>query len=215
MVWRQSRDVYRMLERQARKGAMTLSTFDWIIVVFGVLCIIRGIMRGAVSQVFGIAGLLAGFVLASSLFVDVALKLTQAFPQLPAAQPISFGLLFFLTWLCIAIVGFWLSRLVHLTGLAFWDRCCGGVLGACKASLLAVVAVSYLTALLTTQHPILKGSLVAPYALDAAGWLVRVVPGNLQSLLEKQGEELKRHRRDGDTGGKDRQKPEKKEGRSV
>jgi membrane protein required for colicin V production len=215
MVWNESRDVYRMLERRTRVAAMALSTFDWIIVVFGVLCIIRGIMRGAVSQVFGIAGLLAGFVLASSLFGDVALKLTQSFPQFPAAQPVSFGILFFLTWLCIAIVGFWLSRLVHLTGLAFWDRCCGGVLGAFKASLFAVVAVSFLTALLTTQHAMLKGSVVAPHALEAAQWLVRVVPGNLQSLLEKQGEEMKRHRRDGDTGGKDQHKPQKKEGRSV
>jgi len=194
---------------------MALSTFDWVILVFGVLCIIRGIMRGAVSQVFGIAGLLAGFVLASSLFGDVALKLTQAFPQLPAPQPISFGILFFLTWLCIAIVGFWLSRLVHLTGLAFWDRCCGGLLGACKAATFAVVVVSFLTALLTTRHALLKGSLVAPHALEAAQWLVRVVPGNLQSLLEKQGEELKRHRRDGDTGAKDHNKPQKKEGRSI
>lgn len=194
---------------------MALSTFDWIIVVFGVLCIVRGIMRGAVSQVFGIAGLLAGFVLASSLFGDVAARLGEAFPQIPAAGPISFAVLFFLTWLCVAVVGFWVSRLVHLTGLAFWDRCCGGVLGACKAALFTVVAVSLIAATLSVQHPILKGSVVAPYALDAARWLVRLMPGNPHSLLDRQSEEMKRPRRDGSPRGKDHERIEKKEGHSV
>ncbi len=194
---------------------MDLSTFDWVVVVAGVLCILRGIMRGAVSQVFGIAGLLAGFALASSFFADVALKLGQAFPQLPAVQAVSFGMLFFLTWLCVAVVGFWISRLAHLSGLAFWDRCCGGVLGACKAALFAVVAVSLLAATLSSQHAVLKGSFFAPFALDAGRWLVRFVPGTPQSLLDGQAEEMKRNRRDGLPRQRDRDKTEKKGGHSV
>ncbi|MCU0589249.1 MAG: CvpA family protein [Syntrophobacteraceae bacterium] len=192
-----------------------MSTLDWIIVVVGGLCIVRGIMRGAVSQVFGILGLYAGFLLASSFHGSVAARLAQAFPDIPGAQAVSFGLLFFLTWLCIAIFGFWVSRLVRLTGLALVDRTCGGVLGACKAALLTVVVVLFLTAVLSPRHEILKESRVAPLALEAGEWLMRVAPGDLPSLLEKKGEELKRFRRDGGTQGEEPKKPPRKEGRSV
>jgi membrane protein required for colicin V production len=194
---------------------MVLNTLDWIILVFSIFFLIRGLMRGAISQVFGIAGLLAGFVLASNFYEAVALKLTQAFPQMPAAQPVSFGTLYFLTWLCVAIVGFWVSRMVRLTGLAFWDRAWGGILGGCKALLSAVILVLFLTMTQYTQNSILKDSLLAPYVLEAAQWLVRMAPENLRSLLEKKGEEIKRYRLDGDSKGKEQNTPKKKEGNSV
>ncbi len=194
---------------------MALNTLDWIIVVFAVFCLIRGAMRGAVSQLFGIAGLLAGFVLASNYYEAVALKLSQAFPQLPAAEAVSFGTLFFLSWLCIAIVGFWVSRLVQLSGLAFWDRAWGGILGAGKAFLFSVVIVSFLTMTLSTGSSLLKDSLVAPYALESAQWLMRVAPENLRSLLEKKGAEMKRYRLDEDSKGKEQSAPRKKEGQPA
>ena len=194
---------------------MALNTLDWVIVVFAVFCLIRGVMRGAVSQVFGIAGLLAGFALASNFYEGVALKLAQTFPQLPAAQAVSFGTLFFLSWLCIAIGGFWVSRLVWLSGLAFWDRAWGGILGAGKAFLFTVVLVSFLTMMVSTQNSLLKDSLVAPFALEAAQWLMRVAPENLRSLLEKKGAEMKRFRLDEDPKGKEQSAPRKKEGQPV
>ncbi len=194
---------------------MALNTLDWIIVVFAVLCLIRGVMRGAVSQVFGIAGLLAGFLLASNYYEAVALKLSQAFPQLPAAQAVSFGTLFFLCWLCIAIVGFWVSRLVQLSGLAFWDRAWGGILGSGKAFLFAVVLVSFLAVMLPARNPFLKESVFAPYVLGSAQWLMELAPENLQSLLEKKGAEIRRYRLDDSSRGKEQDRPKKKEGNSV
>jgi membrane protein required for colicin V production len=194
---------------------MALNTLDWVIVVFAVFCLIRGVMRGAVSQVFGIAGLLAGFVLASNFYEGVALKLAQTFPQVPAAQAVSFGILFFLSWLCVAIAGFWVSRLVQLSGLAFWDRAWGGILGAGKAFLFAVVLVSFLAVMVSTRNSLLKDSLVAPYALESAQWLMRVAPENLRSLLEKKGAEMKRYPLDEDSKDKGKSAPRKKEGQPV
>lgn len=194
---------------------MNMNALDWIVVVSCVFCLIRGIMRGAISQVFGIAGLLAGFVLASHFYGGLAAKLTQAFPQLPAAQPAAFGTLFFLTWLCIAIVGFWITRLVRLTGLAFWDRLWGGVLGAGKSALFAMILVSFLTFLLSAQNPVLKGSLLAPYVLEAAQWLIKTAPVNLRSLLEKKEEEIRRYRLDDNRKEKGPNGPKKKEAQPV
>jgi membrane protein required for colicin V production len=190
---------------------LDINYLDGIIVLSAVFCLVRGIMRGAISQVFGIAGLLAGLGLASRFFEDLAFKLSKAFPQLPGVEPISFGILFFLTWLCIAILGYWVTRLVRLTGLAFWDRFWGGLLGGAKSLLFAIVVVSFLTFLLTPQNPILRGSLVAPYVLDAAQWLIKIVPLDFRSFLEKKGEELKRYRLNGDQKEKDQNVPKKKE----
>lgn len=196
-------------------SAVDMNGLDWIVVVSCVFCLVRGIMRGAVSQVFGIAGLLAGFVLASHFYGGLAARLMESFPEFPAAQPAAFGILFCLTWLCIAILGFWMSRLVRLTGLAFWDRLWGGVLGAGKSALFAMILVSFLAFLLSPQNPVLKGSLVAPYVLEAAQWLIKTAPVSLQKMLEKKQEEMRRYRLDGNRKEKTPDGPRKKEARPV
>jgi hypothetical protein len=69
--------------------------------------------------------------------------------------------------------------------------------------------------MVSTQNSLLKDSLVAPYALEAAQWLMRVAPDNLRSLLEKKGAEMKRFRLDEDSKGKEQSAPRKKEGQPV
>jgi membrane protein required for colicin V production len=98
---------------------MQLNGLDWVLLGIGLFCVGRGILRGAISQVFGIAGVLAGFVLASHYYESLSVQLSEAFPRLIGPQAVSFVLLFFLAWFCLAIVGFGISKLLQKSDSAF------------------------------------------------------------------------------------------------
>lgn len=170
-----------------------MSGLDWVLVGVGAFCVLRGILRGAVSQVFGIAGVLGGFVLASHHYEALAVQVSRTFPNLSGAPAISFILLFCLTWFCVALVGYAIARLLRKTGLGFLDRLWGGVIGFGKALLIAIVTISMLTVFIPANNPLLTGSVLVPYIQDAARLLVQVTPPSVQKIFEEKRKALERY----------------------
>jgi len=82
-----------------------MNGLDWFLIVIGIVCLGRGIFRGAVSQLFGIAGVVSGLLLAAHSYESVARQLSGVFPGLPGAAGISFFVLFLLTWFCVGVAG--------------------------------------------------------------------------------------------------------------
>ncbi|HOI96662.1 MAG TPA: CvpA family protein [Syntrophobacter fumaroxidans] len=170
-----------------------MNGLDWVVVGVGAFCVLRGIMRGAVSQIFGIAGVLGGFVLASHHYETLAAQLARTFPKLSGTPAISFILLFCLTWFCIALAGYAVARLLRKTGLGFLDRLWGGVIGFGKALLIAVVAISMLTVFVSAKNPLLTGSVLVPYIQDAARIVVQLTPESVQKAFEEKRKALERY----------------------
>jgi len=167
-----------------------MNGLDWVLTGIGIFCIGRGLWRGAVSQVFGITGILGGFLLASHFYQDTGRQLSQAFPNLTIAPAISFALLFLLAWFCIGAIGFWIAKLIHKTGMGFLDRMLGGAIGLGKALLLAVVLISILTLFLPPQDNLLLRSSLRPLIQDAARFVTMASPVNVQTLLEEKRRQL-------------------------
>ncbi len=170
-----------------------MNGLDWVMIGVVLFCMLRGIVRGAVSQVFSIAGLLCGFVLASHYYESVAAQLAHAFPRLSGTQIIAFILVFLLAWFCIAVAGYWIARLLRKAGLGFFDRLWGGMIGFGKALVLCIVAISVLTLFVSPQNPLLTRSSLLPYIQEAARILVRVTPDNVQKIFEEKRKELERY----------------------
>lgn len=170
-----------------------MNALDWVLLCVGIICIGRGIWRGAVSQVFGIAGVLGGFLLAAHFYEGLALRLSQAFPKLAAAAVISFITLFFLTWFCIGVVGFWLARLLQRSGLGFLDRFLGAGVGCGKAAVLTIVLVSILTFFLSPQNPLLLKSYLVPHVQQIARVVIKATPDSVQQLFDRKRLEFQRH----------------------
>lgn len=188
-----------------------MSTLDWVLVIVGSLCVLRGVWRGAIAQVFSIAGLVGGFVLASHFYLALSEKLAQAFPQLGAAQSISFALLFLLTWICLAICGAWLARLFRRTGLGFLDRVWGFLFGALKALVAAVIIVTALTFVTPPESPILRQSKLVPYVYEAARLMVQITPGPVRDLFNAKREQLMEYWRKQESGPRSPKAPPKSE----
>lgn len=170
-----------------------MNALDWLLLCIGVICIGRGIWRGAVSQVFGIVGVIGGFLLAAHFYEGLALRLSLAFPKLAATAVISFITLFLLTWFCIGVVGFWLARLLHRSGLGFLDRLLGAGVGLGKAAVLTIALVSILTFFLSPRNSILVKSYLVPHVQLIARIVMKATPDSVQQLFDRKRLEFQRH----------------------
>lgn len=165
-----------------------MNILDWILIGIAAFSILRGLMRGFVSQMFGIAGILTGFYIAANNYEYVGAELGRVVPGLAGASPtVAFIFLFLLTWLCIAVAGFWTGRVLRRAGLGFLDRLWGGIVGFVKTLILAIATVAILTLFGFSDSPILTGSVLVPYIKGASGFLFKTAPRSVQNkFLQKQ-----------------------------
>jgi membrane protein required for colicin V production len=169
-----------------------MNVLDWVLIGIGAFCIVRGLMRGAVSQLFGIAGILAGFYVASNHYEGVAAQILKSFPGLTAAGTIAFILLFVLTWICVSIAGFWVGKMMRRVGLGFLDRLWGGMIGLGKGLIFSIIAISFLMLFTSASSPLLRGSLLTPYVQEASRFLVKLAPESVQKKYQEKHQELER-----------------------
>ena len=164
-----------------------MNTLDWILLGVGAFSILRGLMRGAISQIFGIAGILGGFVVASHNYQFVGAELTRNFPSVSGAATIAFIVLFLATWICVAVAGYWVVRIVRSAGLGFLDRLWGAMIGFGKALLLSIAVIAILTMFAADNSPLLSKSVLVPYVKEASRFLFKLAPAKVQDeFLKKQ-----------------------------
>lgn len=170
-----------------------MNILDWTLFGICLFCVARGLWRGAVSQVFGIAGVVGGFWAACHFYEGVAQQLSQTFPKLEATSVISFITLFVLAWFCLAVVGFWLATLLHRGGLGLIDRLFGASLGVVKAAVLAIIMTSMLTFFLSPDNALLVTSALAPHVQGIAQVAVKTTPRSVQQMFDRKRAEFERY----------------------
>ncbi len=169
-----------------------MNLLDWILIFAGAFWVLRGLMRGAVSQIIGVAGILTGFLVASHHYQSVGSLITTQFPSISvtATGPVSFILLFLLTWFCIAVVGSWIVRVLRNAGLGFFDRLWGAMIGFGKALLFAIVTISFLTLFSAGgSSPFLAQSRLAPRVREVSQFLFKFAPVKVQEDLSRKQKE--------------------------
>lgn len=124
-----------------------------------------GYRRGLIHQVFGLLGLIAGFVVAASYY---PLLQRELFPYLRLPPPVlalvSFLLLLLGVMLVAHILGRVCTNLLQLPGLGILNACTGALLGA-LVSLLVMALLLSISQLfnIAPVETALSTSLVAPY----------------------------------------------------
>ncbi|MGC9966917.1 MAG: CvpA family protein [Syntrophobacteraceae bacterium] len=172
-----------------------MNILDWVLICIAAFWVLRGLMRGAISQIFGIAGILIGFLVASYHYEEVSVFIIGQFHSISgsAARPLSFVLLFLITWFIVGVVGFWIARLIRSVGLGFLDRLWGAMIGFGKALLFAIVVVSVLTLFSADGNPsLLAQSKLAPRIREASEFLFKLAPGRVQEELSKKRQDVKK-----------------------
>ncbi len=163
------------------------NVLDWILVALLVFCVLRGMMRGAVSQVFGIAGILGALFMAAHFHEGLAVSIREAFPTFGHYDMASFLILFLLTWFCIELLCGFLRR----SSLGPLDKLLGAAIGLVKGGALAMVLVMVLTLFLPAANPLLSKSQLEPHVLSLTKAVKDIAPKDWEGLLKEKGEQIK------------------------
>jgi membrane protein required for colicin V production len=144
--------------------------FDWFLAVIVAVSTISGFLRGFLRSLFGLAGIVAGVLLATWQYMELGGRLSQWIHPLVTARMVAFLLIASVTLLCFTLAG----RAVRKTGGAVYGFLRGIVAGI--ALMMGIV-----TAL--PQSGWISGSALAPYFLGVSHAVFFVVPTDLREQI--------------------------------
>jgi membrane protein required for colicin V production len=149
-----------------------MSAGDWVIVAILLLSTVTAVAQGFFQEVFSLAGVVVGFLLASWEYHAAAERLSFMNPPW-VADIIGFFVIFLVVAIIAGIIGKIASWGMKQAGLRAIDRLLGGAFGVVRGALIVTVMVM-VTAAFAPQSEWLTRSELAPYFLvagRAASWL--------------------------------------------
>ncbi|WJF91725.1 CvpA family protein [Paraburkholderia bonniea] len=161
-----------------------LTLFDYAVMAVIGLSALRGTWRGFLSEIFGLIGWVAAFLLACHFVGWVV-------PFIPATWPggaltqwlVAFALIVIGVVLVAGVANALLGRLVQATGLSGVDRSLGLMFGFVRGVVLVLilVAVAGLTEL--PQQTFWQNALLRPYAEQGVHELKPLLPDTLGAYI--------------------------------
>ena len=169
-----------------------MSWFDLLIVAVLAISTVSAFVRGFFLEVFSLAGLFVGLIVASEEYGPVASWLQhwagrwtsstaarQDMTELAAFLLLSLGVMLLAT-----LVGRLLRGAARQVGLGFLDRILGAGLGFIKGCVVITLVVMAITAFLP-QADFVKRSRLAPFFVDAAHQASHITPVELGEKIRR------------------------------
>lgn len=149
-----------------------MSTGDWVFAAIIILSVLVAAAQGFFLEVFSLAGVIVGFLLAAWEYTRVAGWMTFINPPW-AANIVAFFLVFVVVTILAGAIGRIVSWGVREAGLRWVDRVLGAAFGVARG-LLVVTVIVMATAAFAPNAQWLRQSQTAPYFLvigRGASWL--------------------------------------------
>jgi membrane protein required for colicin V production len=148
--------------------------------------VLAGVLKGLIREVFSLAGVLLGIILALVFSPQLSVFLERWIPFENAAYGAALFLIFTLTLLASTLLAHLLTKVIEVASLGFLNRLLGGLFGILRGGLIGLILVLGLTLILDPGHDILVSSRVTPYLALGARALAPVLPGSIrEGLLER------------------------------
>ncbi|WP_035350169.1 CvpA family protein [Edaphobacter aggregans] len=167
-----------------------MNLFDGLLVAVLVFSTVQALFRGLLLELFSLAGLAAGVLLAAWNYPLVASPLSRFITNPAVANAVAFLLIAIGVMVLAAILGRMTHSAAHAIGLGFFDRLGGAAFGLARGWLACVVILMAVTAFLPTTDW-LKNSRLTPYFLAGAHAVSFVVPHDLEQLILDGATQLK------------------------
>jgi membrane protein required for colicin V production len=169
---------------------MNLNLFDWFLIAILAWSTIRAFLRGIFRELFSLAGLVLGILLAAWNYQHVAQLLVNLVSNPTVAQVTAFFLIALGVMLLCSLLGWLLHRTATAVGMGFFDRLLGAAFGFGRGCLLGV-SLLMAAAAFFPQTTWVQNSSLAPYFLDGAHAVSFLVPHDLQQQILNGAEQLK------------------------
>lgn len=158
--------------------------FDWLIVVVLLVSVLTAAKNGFFLEVFSLAGILIGLVLASWNYQRLLPWFTGWIHSLAAAETLSFLLIALGVMILAGLLGRVIRWSVHSIGLGWADRLLGAIFGGIKGFVLVTIAVLVMAAFFP-RASWMRNSRLAPCFLSAAHDASVAAPQGLEQRIRK------------------------------
>lgn len=117
--------------------------FDLILVALVLLLGIKGLINGFIKEIFGIIGLIGGVIVASRYASDVGEFVSKNIFAIQESFWFHLGFLVTLVgfWLICLGLGYLFNKLLNMSGLGFFDKILGFIVGSAKIFLVFAIFV--------------------------------------------------------------------------
>jgi membrane protein required for colicin V production len=174
-----------------------MTGFDIVALSVIGLTVALGLWKGLAVQVFGLAGLVLGYILSVKYYLSAA-RLLPDISQ-GTARIAGFLSIFIACIIAAFILGRLLEKLLKIAGLGWANRLFGGVLGLLKGTLIVAVIMVVLVAFLPSDSGTMKQSVTVPYLVSVTRLFGVAIPADIKAkyksrielfqMLRKAGEE--------------------------
>ena len=159
-----------------------MNWLDIVIIVVAVLLGLAGLRQGIIRTVFGIAGLIAGVVLAGRYHDELAALLFPADARW--ADIAAYVIILLATLVAAAVVGWLVARLVHFAALGWLDRLLGFIVGIFTGGLLCAAILAVVLKYYPGAGTFVSQSGIARFLMDGFPLLLALLPADFDSVRD-------------------------------
>lgn len=178
---------------------------DALILLFWLVCLFRGWFRGPVSELFSIAGIISGLVVAAWIYSPLAAALPGGIGSEQLRRSASFILIFSGVFLLLSVSGVVAAYLMDIRRKGWMQCTFGAVLGILKGILAIAVLLVPLVAFFPQNAAWVGRSTIFPYENLLAEKVACVTPAILQRKFSSHIDNYKQASLKGETGFKHEQ----------
>lgn len=160
-----------------------MNALDYAVLIFLLICLGAGFIRGAIRELVYILGWVVGFILAQSFAVDGAAVLAEWIGEPLGRYVVAWLLIFIVVLMLFSLIGSLIAGAVRKLGLGGLDRLGGVAIGAAKG-VLVLVLLAMMAGLTTLPSSTLwKQSTLSPWLERAALQAKTLLPADLAARI--------------------------------
>ncbi|UOD34295.1 CvpA family protein [Deferribacteraceae bacterium V6Fe1] len=112
-----------------------------LLIIIGVFAV-KGLLKGLISEVFGILGLILGYVVSFQIYMPIAKFLKNVGVSDKVSGALGFVLAFLMIYILLLVVGKLLAKFFKVIKLGWADRTFGAIFGALKSAVILSIILS-------------------------------------------------------------------------
>lgn len=172
-----------------------MTIVDWLILVVLVVSVLSAAKSGLFVEVFSLAGLILGLLLASWDYQRLTPWVGRWVRSVPLDQAVSFFIILLATMIVASIAGRFVRWSIQSVGLGWADRMAGAAFGLLKGCVLVTIAVMVIAAF-WPGATWFRRSRLAPEFLSMARRVAVVAPADLADRIRSGVDVLKKEQPD-------------------
>ena len=169
-----------------------MNSLDLAMLFIMMVAIAVSTFRGGVRELFSLASVILGFVIAAHYYLAMSDSLLRLTSYKHVNDTISFIVIFVFSAVLISFIGGRISGMVKKSGLSFLDHILGTTIGAIKGILICALITYALMVFLPAESHVLKGSKALPYISQATEIIAPIGTQAFKEEFKKKLDELKK-----------------------